>query len=133
MALTRAVSTLPDDLEALVEQTIGCCLEVHRAFGPGLREAVYAAACCFELESRSIPFECEKPLAVFYKGRFLCQQRVDIVVDGRLVVEVKSVERIHPAHVAQAVSYLRLLKARVGLIVNFNVPVLRHGLRRVVL
>jgi GxxExxY protein len=133
MSLVRVQSTLPDDLEALVTNTIGCCVAVHRAFGPGLSESAYAGACCIELEMRSIPFEREKTVPVFYKARFICQQRIDILVAERLVVEIKSVERIHPAHVAQTVSYLRLLHVRVGLVVNFNVPVLKQGLRRVVL
>ena len=68
-----------------------------------------------------------------YRARFLCHHRLDLLVDGRLIIEIKSVDRIHPVHVAQVVSYLRVTKVRVGLVVNFNVPVLKQGIRRVVL
>ena len=133
MTLTRAISRLPDATEALVERVIGCCIEVHRALGPGLSELVYSSACCVELDLNGIPHEREKSLPVVYRGRTLCSQRVDILIDGQLVVEVKAVDRLHPVHVAQTVSYLRLTGAPVGLIVNFNTPLLRLGIRRVVI
>jgi GxxExxY protein len=95
-------------------------------------EGVYADATILELAQRRIPFETEKPMPVRYKGTLLCYQRVDLLVDGRLVVELKSVERIHPVHVAQVVSYLRLAGVRAGLLVNFNVPLLKQGIKRVV-
>jgi GxxExxY protein len=132
MALTRVPTHLPADLEQLVNHTIGCCIEVHRALGPGLSELVYAAATGIELESRSIAFEREKALPVRYRGHLLCHHRVDLLVDSRLVLEIKSVERIHPVHLAQTVSYLRLTGTRVGLVINFNEQVLRQGIRRVV-
>ena len=133
MTLSRVHSALSDELEQVVQRTIGCCIDVHRGLGPGLSEVVYVAACCVELEEKKIPFEREKALPVVYRGRTLCHQRVDILVSGRLVVEVKAVDRIHPVHIAQTVSYLRLTGSKVGLIVNFNVESLRHGIRRVVL
>jgi len=126
-------SDLPDDLESLVTQTIGCCIEVHRALGPGLNENVYRRACEVELGLCGISFEAELPLPIRYRDHLLCHQRVDLFVDGRLVLEVKSVERLHPVHVAQTVSYLRLTRVRVGLVVNFNVEVLKQGIRRVIL
>ncbi len=129
----RVASTLPADVEDLMRQTIGALIAVHRELGAGMNEGVYAAASRVELAARGILFESERRLPVRYRGVLLCHQRIDLIVDERLVVEIKSVESIHPVHVAQAVSYLRLLGLRAGLIVNFNVPVLKQGLRRVVL
>jgi GxxExxY protein len=86
-----------------------------------------------ELEDRGMSFEMEKPLPVNYRGRLLCHQRLDMFVDGRLVLELKSVETFHPDHVAQVISYLRLTNSRLGLLINFNVSVLKHGIRRIVL
>ncbi len=133
MSLTRVPSSLPIDLEQLVEATIGCCLVVHRALGPGMSEGVYSRACCIEFESNGLAYEREKPVPIRYRGTLICQQRIDLFVAGRLVLEVKSVERIHPIHIAQTVSYLRATGTRVGLVVNFNVPMLKQGVRRVVL
>jgi GxxExxY protein len=132
MTSLRLVSTLPPDLEDLVQRTIGCFLAVHRELGSGMSENVYAAAAQIELKACSIPFESEKALPVRYRGHLLGHHRVDLLVDGRLVVEIKSVDSLHASHVAQVVAYLRLTGARVGLLVNFNVPVLKQGLRRVV-
>ncbi len=133
MELTRVRSVLPPEIEELVRLTIGCLLEVHRELGPGLSEMAYAAATCVELDARGLRYQREKQLPVQYRGRVICYHRVDLVIADALVVEIKSVERLHPVHLAQTVSYLRLTGARVGLVVNFNVPVLREGIRRVVL
>lgn len=133
MKLTRVASDLPQALENLARRVIGCCLMVHRALGPGLSEAVYQRACRMEFESDGMSVELEKAVPIRYKGRLICTQRIDLLVEGRLVVEVKSVERIHAVHVAQAVSYLRATGLRIGLVINFNVPVLKQGIRRVVL
>jgi GxxExxY protein len=133
MTALRITSGLPPTLEALVKQIIGACLAVHRELGPGLAERAYSRACCMELEFREMSFEVEKPVSVKYRGSLLCQHRIDLFVDRQVVVEIKSVEQIHPVHVAQVVSYLRLTGTRVGLVVNFNVPVLKQGIRRVVL
>jgi GxxExxY protein len=122
MTILAIAAPLPPDLEMLVRQSIGALLAVHRELGPGMNEGVYAAAARVELAERGFPFEAEKIYPVRYRGRILCHQRLDLLVDRRLVVEIKSVDRIHPVHVAQVVSYLRLTGARVGLLVNFNVP-----------
>ena len=124
---------LPDDLESPVRSTIGCCIRVHRALGPGLNELAYAKACAIEFESSCIDCEAEKSIAIRYRDQVVCHQRIDLLVDNRLVLEVKSVDAIHPIHVAQVVAYLRVTGARVGLIANFNVEILRQGLRRVIL
>jgi GxxExxY protein len=131
--MLKIVSPLSEDLEQLAQDIIGCCLSVHKELGPGLLESVYPKAVAIELEDRGISFEMEKALRVNYRGRLLCHQRLDMFVDGRIVVELKSVELFHPIHVAQVLSYLRLTGARLGLLINFNVPMLKHGIRRVIL
>lgn len=131
--MLRISSPLPEDLESLVTEIIGLCIDVHRELGPGLNESVYARACRIELEARGISYESEYPVPIRYRGQLLCHQRIDLFVDGRLVLELKSVEAIHRVHVSQTVTYLRLTGAKAGLIVNFNVEFLRYGIRRVVL
>jgi GxxExxY protein len=129
----RIPSDLPDDLETLIHRTIGCCITVHRALGPGLLETIYARAVCIELDEQGIPFETEKPFPISYRGRFLCHQRLDFLVAAQLVLEIKSVDHLDRVHRAQILSYLRGCKLRAGLLINFNVPVLQDGLKRVVL
>ena len=129
----RIPSSLSPELEALVRNTIGACLQVHRALGPGLLEGVYPRAVACELEARHIPFELERAIPIRYRNRILCHHRLDVFVDRQLILEIKSVDRLAPIHVAQLISYLRVTGARIGLLVNFNVPFLRQGIRRVVL
>jgi len=131
--MIRVPTPLDPQLEELVHQTIGCCLRVHAELGPGLLERIYVLAICLELTSAGLPFEHQKRVPVFYRGRLLCEQILDVVVDCRLVLEVKSVEQLAPVHQAQILSYLRASGIRVGLLMNFNVPRLPLGLRRVVL
>jgi GxxExxY protein len=128
----RLLSPLSPELEELIRRTIGAMLIVHRELGSGMSEAVYAVALRIELSAHGMAFESEKLLPVRYRGQLIGQHRVDLLVDGRLVVEVKSVESLHPVHVAQVVTYLRLTGARAGLLVNFNVPLLKQGIRRIV-
>src|SRR2546426_2237214 len=124
---------LSDELEDLIHRTIGCCIEVHRALGPGLFKRVYTRAVCLELSAKGISFETEKRYPVFYRDELICQQRVDFVVDGQLVLEIKSVDQLASVHRGQVLSYLRLSKLPVGLLINFNVAALPDGLKRVVL
>ena len=131
--MLRVPSPLPEDLESLVTDIIGLCIVVHRELGPGLNEGVYARACRVELEARGISYESEYPVPISYRGRLLCHQRIDLFIDRRLVLELKSVEAIHRVHVSQTVTYLRLTGAKAGLIVNFNVELVKNGIRRVVL
>jgi len=130
--MLRIPSPLPDDLESLMTEIIGLCIDVHKELGPGLNEGVYARACGVELEARGISYESEYPVPIRYRGRLLCHQRIDLFVDGCLVLELKSVDAIHRVHVSQTVTYLRLTGARAGLIVNFNVELVKNGIRRVV-
>ena len=131
--MLRIPSPLSDELEDLIERIIGCGITVHRALGPGLLESIYAKAVCLELLAADIPFECERRIAVEYRGTVLCHQRLDLIVDDRVVVEIKAVERMNPVHHAQLLCYLHLSKLRAGLLMNFNSAVLKDGLKRVVL
>jgi len=133
MKRLRIPSTLPDDVEDLIYQTIGACIAVHDEVGPGLLEFVYAQALAIELESRQIRFVNEHLVPVVYKGKTLGQYRIDILVDGRLVLELKAVEHVLPVHIAQTLTYLKATKCRAGLLINFNVDFMKSGIRRVVL
>ena len=117
---------------AVSHDVIGSAIEVHRAIGPGLFESVYQQCVAEELRHRRIPFETQVPVPLVYRGTQLnCGFRVDFVVAGRLLVELKSVEQILPVHHAQLLTYLKLLGLSEGLLLNFNVPVLKQGIRRI--
>ena len=131
--MLRIPSPLPEDLESLVTEIIGLCIDVHKELGAGLNETVYVRACRVELEARGISYESEYAVPIRYRGEILCHQRIDLLIDRRLVLELKSVEAIHRVHVSQTVTYLRLTGVRAGLIVNFNIELLKNGIRRVVL
>ncbi len=121
-------------INRITEAVIGAAIEVHRSLGPGLLESVYQECLCRELTVRKLPFERERAIPLEYKGlRLKCGYRLDLLVDSQVVVEVKSVEAIIPVHEAQLMTYLRLGSWRVGLLINFNVPVLKEGLRRKIL
>ena len=118
----------------LTYEIIGAAIEVHRALGPGLLESAYQACLCRELLLRGIDFQTELPLPVEYKGvRLDCGYRIDILVAGLVVVELKTVEALAPVHDAQLLTYLRLGGWRVGLLINFNVAILKHGIHRRIL
>jgi GxxExxY protein len=120
--------------EELTDQIIGALIDVHRALGPGLLESAYQACLAREFYLRELPLEQEKPLPVEYKGVLLdCGYRLDFVVAGKVVVELKAVEALLPLHEAQLLTYMRLSGCKVGLLVNFNVPVLVRGIKRMVL
>jgi GxxExxY protein len=119
--------------DPLTRRIIGCAIEVHRELGPGLLEATYEEALCIELNDQGLAFIRQSAVPVFYKGRLIGEHRPDIVVSDRVVVEVKSVERLIGVHQAQLLAYMRLLKKPQGLLLNFNGEVLKTGLRRLVL
>jgi GxxExxY protein len=122
------------DLKQLTEQIIGAAIEVHREVGPGLLESAYQTCLCREFTLRGLPFECQKPLPLIYKGEKLdCGYRLDIVVADAVVLEIKSVEGLERIHEAQLLTYLKLSKLKIGLLINFNVPVLKDGIKRRVL
>src|SRR2546429_6416275 len=115
----------------LTEKIIGAAIEVHRALGPGLLESAYAACLDYDLRSRGLRTEREKPLPLRYKQVNLdCGYRLDLVVESAVVVELKCVERLQRIHDAQLLSYLRLSGFRIGLLINFNVVCLVSGVRR---
>jgi GxxExxY protein len=110
---------------------IGACIEVHRHLGPGLLESTYEHCLAHELTLRRIPFQRQLVLPVRYKGEHLdCGYRIDFIVRDTILVEIKAVERLQLIHTAQVLTYLKLTGLGTGLLVNFNVPVLKHGLRR---
>ncbi len=114
--------------EALTEQIIGSAIEVHRALGPGLLESAYEECLCHELHLQKLSFQRQVPLPVEYKGVHLdCGYRVDVVVEDKVVLELKCVEHIVPVHEAQLLTYLKLTGKRVGLILNFHVSTLVRG------
>lgn len=118
----------------LTGEIIGAAVSVHRELGPGLLESAYQACMCHELSLRGLSFRSQVELPVEYKGvRLDCGYRIDIVVDNRVIVELKSVEGLSAIHQSQLLTYLRLSRIRVGLLINFNVPVLRKGILRRVL
>ncbi|MEJ5310833.1 MAG: GxxExxY protein [Anaerolineae bacterium] len=120
--------------KALTENIIGAAIEVHRALGPGLLESVYQACLAREFSLRGLTFEQEKPIPVTYKDVNLdCGYRVDFLVNGKVVVELKAVEQMHPVYEAQLLTYLKLTGCKVGLLINFNVSVLKDGIVRRVL
>lgn len=122
------------ELNQITREVIGAAIEVHRHLGPGLLESSYRECLCRELFLRSIPFEREKPLPVEYKSiRLGCGYRIDILVADSVVVECKSVEVLAPIHDAQLLTYLRLGGWRPGLLINFNVAVLKNGIHRRIL
>ena len=115
-------------------EIIGAAIEVHRQLGPGLLESTYEECFCRELQLRNIPFERQVGLPLEYKGvRVECGYRIDVIVNNEVIVEIKAVEAMHPVFEAQLLTYLRLTSKRVGLLTNFNVPVLKDGIVRRVL
>lgn len=117
----------------ITERIIGAAIEVHRHLGPGLLESVYEAALAHELQLGGLTVERQKPLGVHYKGLQLNEGfRIDLLVEGTVVVELKSADALLPIHEAQVISYLRLSGHKVGLLINFKVPVLKQGLKRFV-
>ncbi len=117
----------------ITEKIIGCAIEVHRSLGPGLLESAYEECLCYELTQLGVAFQRQVPLSVVYKGVNLeCGYRMDLVVEDSVVVEIKAIEKILPVHEAQLLSYLKLHNQRVGLLINFHVPILKNGLKRIV-
>lgn len=121
-------------LNIITEQIIGAAIEVHRALGPGLLESAYEECLSHELALRGIPFERQRPLPVEYKGVKLdCGYRLDLLVNGLVVIEIKAVESLQRIHEAQLLTYLKIGGWKLGLLINFNVPVLKDGIRRRIL
>ena len=117
--------------DPLTQQVIGCAIEVHRTLGPGLLESTYEKCLAHELKLAGLPFINQAAMPIDYKGITLdCGYRLDFLIDDYLVVELKAVEQLLPIHQAQVITYMKLAEAPVGLLINFNVKLLKDGLRR---
>jgi len=121
---------VPDSVNRLSECVIGCAIEVHRALGPGLLEAVYEAALCREFELNGVCFEQQVTFAGEYKGVTLPRQRFDLMVDNTIIVDLKAVRKVEDSHLAQIVSYIRIANRPLGLLINFNAPTIVKGTYR---
>lgn len=121
------------ELDELAFKVIGAAIEVHRKLGPGFLESVYEEALCVELAVRGIAFEQQVQIGIDYKGHTVGKARLDLLVEKELIVELKTIDRFAPIHKAQAISYLRATGLDLVLLINFNVPVLKEGLKRVIL
>ena len=117
----------------LTERIIAAAIRVHKELGPGFLESIYQRAMSIELSRSGVPYEQEKRINVVYQGVLIPGQRVDLVVAECVIVELKSVERFDEAHRAQVISYLRTMGLRAGLLINFRVPLLYQGIKRIVL
>ena len=123
---------IPPEVERVTRDVIGAAIEVHRGLGPGFLEGVYERALAHELELRNLSFRRQVPIVISYKEVKIAGQRLDLVVDPGVVVEVKAVERLLPIHKAQVYSYLRSTGYRIGLLLNFNCEILKQGIKRIV-
>jgi GxxExxY protein len=126
-------SPLSTEAELAMSETIGAAIAVHRELGPGYLETIYRRAMCIEFEARRLAYEEERSVYVTYRGVQIPGQRVDLIVKGLIVVELKAVTHFDQVHKAQLISYLKTTGLRGGLLINFRVPVLRDGIRRIVL
>ena len=130
--LSRTISSLPDETEGIIYKIIGCAIEVHTRLSAGYVEAVYHKAMCIELQHQGLSFETERRVDIRYRDHVIHSHRVDLVVGQQVVLELKAVDRLTDVHRAQVVSYLRALKVRVGLLMNFNTDHLKGSIKRVV-
>jgi GxxExxY protein len=121
------------DINNLTGEVISSAIEVHKILGPGLLESAYEECLCRELDLRNIPYERQKELPIEYKGiKLNCGYRLDVIVANNLILELKACESLQPIHEAQLLTYLKLTGIKVGLIINFNVPILKEGIKRMV-
>jgi GxxExxY protein len=122
-----------DDLNELTKTIIGAAIEVHRVLGPGLLESIYESAMCIELDDRGLKYKRQMRVPASYKGRLLGEYKIDFIVEDLVVVEIKTVAVVLPIFEAQLITYIRLAKKHVGLILNFKAPLMKDGIvRRVV-
>jgi GxxExxY protein len=121
------------ELDVLARRVIGAAIEVHRTLGPGYLESVYEKALALELEAQGVSCNRQPTVGIDYKGRVVGEAKLDLLVAGRLIVELKAVEALLPIHQAQVISYLKATQQQLGLLINFNVRVLRDGVKRIVL
>src|ERR1022692_3996538 len=130
---SKATTASASDLNGVTHGIIAAAIQVHRHLGPGLLESAYRECVCYELSQLGLSFTREVHLPLSYKGLQLdCSYRIDLLVEDEIVVELKSVEQTLPVHSAQLLTYLKAANKQVGLLINFNVPVLKDGIRRIV-
>ena len=120
------------EVDELARKVIGAAIEVHRALGPGCTENVYEEALSIEISNQNIPFERQYRVAVEYKGKKVGEGRLDLLIAQILPVELKAVDSLAPIHQAQLISYLKMTRLQLGLLINFNVPMLKQGIKRVI-
>ena len=128
----RRMRQLSDEVERLAYAVIGAAIEVHRVLGPGFLESVYHQALKLEFQMRGVPHKSKHPVAINYKGHQVGEGELDFLVGDVLVVELKAVEKLSPINEAQVISYLKTTKHPLGLLINFNVPVLKEGIKRII-
>lgn len=122
-----------EEIDKITEAIIGAAIQVHRALGPGLLESAYESCLAFDLAAIGYKVEREKPLPLIYKSMVMdCAYRLDLLINEKVIVEVKSVDKILPIHQAQVLSYLKLSGCKVGLLINFNVKLLKDGIHRII-
>ena len=129
----KRIQEVPESWNRITGEILGAAIEVHRELGPGLLERLYEQALCHELTLRGVRFERQHPIRLSFKGVQLGEQLLDLVVENLVVVELKSVERVHDTHISQLMSYMRSSSLPLGLLVNFNVARLKEGIYRRVL
>jgi GxxExxY protein len=129
----RRFAPIPAATDLVSNQVIGAAIEVHRTLGPGFLERIYREALCLELDARGMRFERERPVAVCYRNVAIPGQRIDLIVETCVLVELKATSRIDIAREAKVISYLRTTGLRLGLLLNFNCRTMREGLKRIVL
>jgi GxxExxY protein len=123
-----------ESVDAMTNKIIGAAIEVHRTLGPGLLESAYEACLLYELRLRQLKVENQKSLPIFYKDVMLdCGYRIDLIVEDQVILEIKSTSSIAPLHEAHLLSYLKLSDCKVGLLINFNVKILKDGIRRMMI
>ncbi len=124
---------MPSELDELSRQVVDCAFAVHKELGPGFLEKIYEEALIVEFRRRGIPFECQKNLPVFYRDEKLpSEYKLDLIVAGSIVLELKAVERILPVHEAQLLSYMKQCRSPLGFVINFKEALIKNGIRRVV-
>ncbi len=122
------------ELNPLTKDVVDCAFKVHKHFGPGLLESIYHEAFAVELKERDIPFELKKLFSLLYKNKKLKNSfKIDILIDDNIIVELKAVERLQPIHDAQILSYLKLTNKKLGVLINFNTPLIKDGIKRIAL
>jgi GxxExxY protein len=122
------------EFDPLSNRVIGCALNVHSALGPGLLESAYERCLSYELSAADIKFQVQYPLPLIYKGiKIDCGYRADLLIENQLLIELKSIDKTLPIHEAQLLTYMKIAKVRIGLLINFNVKQLKTGIKRFVL